>query len=54
MTRPRAADDFAIICARFEELRAPEARPAGVREWPGRRTQTRAVCRRWYARNSSG
>ena len=27
MTRPRAADDFLMICARMEELRRERARP---------------------------
>ena len=42
MTRPRAADDFAVIRARLEELRReraqvsaePNVQPTGVRPYP--------------------
>ena len=34
MTRPRAADDFAVIRARMEELRHRRARPRAAYDFP--------------------
>jgi hypothetical protein len=54
MTRPRAADDFAVIRARIEQLRRERRYPASL-ENEADRAKTRSDWRRWsIARNFVG
>ena len=52
MTRPRAADDFATIRARIEELRRERAQApkTEARETEGRSLETRGLLRRLEGR----
>ena len=52
MTRPRAADDFATIRARIEELRRERAQApkTEIRETEGRSLETRGLLRRLEGR----
>lgn len=60
MTQPRAADDFAAIRARLEELRHQRARPRAADDFPViharlqelRRERERARARTGHARNT--